>query len=69
MSSSGMRVVYKMFYDYCILKARINLWFLIKKIFYRDWEWGRRMGWINPCLVVCLLLEESKNEVISQAVC
>lgn len=35
MSSSGMRVVYKMFYDYCILKARINLWFLIKKILQR----------------------------------
>lgn len=35
MSSCGMTVVYKKFYDYCILKAGINLWFLIKKILYR----------------------------------
>lgn len=59
MSSFRMSVVYKMFYDDCILKARINLLFLIKKILYRDWSVGRHL---NSFLAVYVVLLGTKQK-------
>lgn len=62
MSSSGMSVVYKMFYDYFTSKAGIKLGFLIKKILYRDGVC------VSKFLPSCAW-KKAKMQAISLAVC